>query len=107
MIVIWENFVKVWTNFGNVIENFKVFKKVLKVFKKILKVFKKILIIVNTIKYLMRIMYKEQPKIWGADSIENNFSKIWGAGAPQACRWKTPWMTVSVTVWALNVQAYL
>ena len=43
--------------FGNLIENFKVFKKVLKVFKKILKGFKKILIIVNTIKYLMRIMY--------------------------------------------------
>ena len=37
---------------------------------------------VSIIKYLMRIMYKEQPKIVGVDSIENYLSKMGGGLAP-------------------------
>ena len=38
---------------------------------------------------------KNSPKFGGADSIENYLSKIWGASAPQVCRWETPWCRCS------------
>ena len=64
----------------------------MKVFKKILK---KILIIVNTIKYVMRIInnvLRTAQNLGGLTPLKIIFQKFGGGWRPpQACRWETPW----------------